>query len=39
LSALIRRAELHVVDDGHMFLVSKAQDVAPVVHRFLADED
>src|SRR5262249_32434943 len=35
LSALIRRAELHVVDDGHMFLVSKAQDVAPVVHRFL----
>jgi len=38
LSALIRRAELHVVDDGHMFLVSKAQDVAPVVHRFL-DED
>jgi surfactin synthase thioesterase subunit len=38
LSALIRRAELHVVDDGHMFLVSKAQDVAPVVHRFLTDE-
>jgi len=38
LSALIRRAELHVVDDGHMFLVSKARDVAPVVHRFL-DED
>jgi poly(3-hydroxyalkanoate) depolymerase len=38
LSALIRRAELHVVDDGHMFLVSKAQDVAPVVHRFLAEE-
>src|SRR5215469_751350 len=38
LSALIRRAELHVVDDGHMFLVSKAQDVAPVVHRFLDEE-
>jgi poly(3-hydroxyalkanoate) depolymerase len=38
LSALIRRAELHVVDDGHMFLVSKAQDVAPVVHRFLGEE-
>ncbi|MBV8241398.1 MAG: poly(3-hydroxyalkanoate) depolymerase [Hyphomicrobiales bacterium] len=38
LSALIRRAELHVVDDGHMFLVSKAQDVAPVVHRFLTEE-
>lgn len=38
LSALIRRAELHVVDDGHMFLVSKAQDVAPVVHRFLGQE-
>ena len=38
LSALIRRAELHLVDDGHMFLVSKAQDVAPVVHRFLGEE-
>jgi poly(3-hydroxyalkanoate) depolymerase len=38
LSALIRRAELHVVDDGHMFLVSKAQDVAPVVHRFLDEQ-
>jgi len=38
LSALIRRAELHVVDDGHMFLVSKAQDVAPVIHRFLTEE-
>jgi poly(3-hydroxyalkanoate) depolymerase len=37
LSALIRRAELHVIDDGHMFLVSKAQDVAPVVHRFLGE--
>ena len=38
LSALIRRAQLHVVDDGHMFLVSKAQDVAPVVHRFLDEQ-
>ncbi|HEY7194455.1 MAG TPA: poly(3-hydroxyalkanoate) depolymerase [Gemmatimonadales bacterium] len=38
LSALIRRAELHVVDDGHLFLVSKAEDVAPVVHRFLGDD-
>jgi len=38
LSALIRRAELHLVDDGHMFLVSKAQDVAPVVHRFLDEQ-
>jgi poly(3-hydroxyalkanoate) depolymerase len=38
LSALIRRAELHVVDDGHMFLVSKAEEVAPVVHRFLGEE-
>jgi poly(3-hydroxyalkanoate) depolymerase len=35
LSMLIRRAELHVVDDGHLFLVSKAEDVAPVIHRFL----
>ena len=35
MSVLIRRAELHVVDDGHLFLVSKAEDVAPVIHRFL----
>jgi poly(3-hydroxyalkanoate) depolymerase len=38
LSALIPRAELHVVDDGHMFLVSKAEDVAPIVHRFLGED-
>jgi len=39
LSTLIRRAELHVVDDGHMFLVSKAEEVAPVVHQFLGEEE
>jgi poly(3-hydroxyalkanoate) depolymerase len=39
LSALIRHAELHVVDDGHLFLVSKAADVAPVIHCFLGDDD
>lgn len=38
LSVLIRRAELHVVDDGHLFLVSKAEAVAAVVHRFLGEE-
>jgi poly(3-hydroxyalkanoate) depolymerase len=37
LARLIRGARLHVVDDGHLFLVSRARDVAPIVRRFLAD--
>ena len=39
LAWLIRRSRLHVVDDGHLFLISRAHEVAPVVHRFLADPD
>jgi poly(3-hydroxyalkanoate) depolymerase len=39
VSALIRRAELHVVDDGHLFLVSKAEEAAAVIHRFLGEDD
>jgi|EndMetStandDraft_8_1072994.scaffolds.fasta_scaffold251093_2 poly(3-hydroxyalkanoate) depolymerase len=39
LSMLIPRAELHVVDDGHLFLVTKATDIAPVVDRFLGADD
>lgn len=35
LAARIRNAKLHVVDDGHLFLVSRAHDVAPVIKRFL----
>ena len=39
LAWLIRRSRLHVIDDGHLFLISRAHEVAPVVHRFLADAD
>ena len=37
LASLIHKARLHVIDDGHLFLISRAADVAPVVRRFLAD--
>jgi pimeloyl-ACP methyl ester carboxylesterase len=37
LAFLIRRAKLHVVDDGHLFLVSRAKEVAPVVRKFLME--
>jgi poly(3-hydroxyalkanoate) depolymerase len=33
---LMRNARLHVVDDGHLFLVTGASQVAPVVREFLA---
>ena len=39
MSALIRRARLHVVNDGHMFLVTSAKDIAPLIHRFLGEEE
>jgi poly(3-hydroxyalkanoate) depolymerase len=37
LALLIRKAKLHVVDDGHLFLVSRAIEVAPVVRKFLME--
>lgn len=36
---VVVEARLHVVDDGHLFLVSRARDVAPVVRRFLSGGD
>lgn len=36
LASLIRRARLHVVDDGHLFIVTRAEEIAPVVRGFLA---
>jgi len=36
LAALLRHARLHVVDDGHLLLVTSAESVAPVVRAFLA---
>jgi poly(3-hydroxyalkanoate) depolymerase len=42
LANLIPNAELHVIDDGHLFLITQAKAVAPIVMTFLsaaADED
>jgi len=38
LAARIRQARLHVIDDGHLFLVSRAADVAPVIRGFLRQD-
>ena len=38
LAARIRKAKLHVIDDGHLFLVSRALEVAPVIRKFLAGD-
>jgi poly(3-hydroxyalkanoate) depolymerase len=37
LVALIPNSELYVIDDGHLFLISRATEVAPVIHRLLAE--
>ena len=34
----IPNSELHVIDDGHLFLVTRADSVAPIIIRFLAEE-
>lgn len=39
LAALIRHATLYVVDDGHLFMVTRAAEVAPVVRAFLLRKD
>ena len=38
LAARIRHATLYVIDDGHLFLVARAKEVAPVVRKFLRQE-
>jgi poly(3-hydroxyalkanoate) depolymerase len=38
LSATIPNAKLYVIDDGHLFLVTRAREVAPVVEKFLAQD-
>ncbi|MEZ5897018.1 MAG: alpha/beta fold hydrolase [Parvularculaceae bacterium] len=36
LKFMIRRSELHIVEDGgHLFILSKAQDILPVLQSFL----
>jgi poly(3-hydroxyalkanoate) depolymerase len=32
----IPNAEMHIIDDGHLFLVTKAREISPIVMRFLA---
>ncbi|HDZ56808.1 MAG TPA: poly(3-hydroxyalkanoate) depolymerase [Pseudomonas xinjiangensis] len=34
----IPNAELHVIDDGHLFLITRADAVAPLIMRFLMEE-
>ncbi|SAL86622.1 Poly(3-hydroxyalkanoate) depolymerase [Caballeronia arvi] len=38
LAVRIRQSVLYVIDDGHLFLITRAKDVAPVVRRFLRQE-
>ncbi|WP_043284257.1 poly(3-hydroxyalkanoate) depolymerase [Paraburkholderia oxyphila] len=38
LAARIPKATLHVIDDGHLFLITRAREVAPLVKRFLGQE-
>jgi poly(3-hydroxyalkanoate) depolymerase len=38
LAARIPHATLHVIDDGHLFLITRATEVAPLVKRFLREE-
>ena len=38
LAALLRDAHLHVVYDGHLFMLTRATEVAPVVRGFLDAE-
>lgn len=34
----IPNSVLHVIDDGHLFLITRADAVAPIIMRFLAEE-
>ncbi|HLN08357.1 MAG TPA: poly(3-hydroxyalkanoate) depolymerase [Xanthobacteraceae bacterium] len=38
LAHLIRRSKLVTIDDGHLFLITRANEVAPVIRRFLTDK-
>jgi poly(3-hydroxyalkanoate) depolymerase len=38
LAATIPNAKLHVVDDGHLFLVARAQEVGPIIEKFLSQD-
>lgn len=36
MAAFIPNSKLHVIEDGHLFLVTQAKTVAPIITRFLA---
>ncbi|WP_321819617.1 MULTISPECIES: poly(3-hydroxyalkanoate) depolymerase [unclassified Burkholderia] len=38
LATMIRKAKLNVVDDGHLFIVNRPQEIASMVRQFLSDE-
>lgn len=38
LAHLIRRSTLVTIEDGHLFLITRASEVAPVIRRFLTDK-
>ena len=38
MAKLIPHAQLHVVDSGHLFLLTKAKELVPVILRFLNDD-
>ena len=39
LAARIPHATLYMIDDGHLFLITRAREVGPVVRKFLRAED
>jgi poly(3-hydroxyalkanoate) depolymerase len=39
LTRLIPNARLYTIDDGHLFLVTRAAEVAPVIRDFLAESE
>jgi poly(3-hydroxyalkanoate) depolymerase len=34
----IPNAQLHIIDDGHLFLITRAEAVAPIIMKFLLEE-
>jgi len=34
----IPNAQLHIIDDGHVFLITRAEAVAPIIMKFLEEE-
>ena len=38
LARCIRRARLHVIEDGHLFLITRTSEVGPLVRDFLMQQ-